>query len=243
MIEIEDKTVAEVVANNIKTAHVFKKYGIDFCCGGNIGVKEVCEKKKVDYATIYEELQHVGDLKDFGQDYNRWGLDFLIDYIVNNHHSYVNNALPIMQQYASKVAKVHGEHAPEVIEINKLVNEVVVDLTNHMLKEETVLFPMVKELVETMKHTKELISFHCGSLNNPIHVMEIEHEGAGDIFKRIAQLSNNYKAPEWACNTYRALYALLEEFEQDLHQHIHLENNILFPKVVAMENEMIKLNN
>ena len=239
MINVEDKTVAEVVSENIKAAHVFKKYGIDFCCGGNVGIKEVCDKKKVDYALLKEELHHVDDVKSREHDFNHWKLDFLTDYIVNTHHSYVEESMPIMLQYAKKVAKVHGEHAPEVVEINKLVVEVVEELTQHMRKEEEILFPLVKDMVTVMKNNEEAISFHCGSLSNPIHVMNIEHENAGDIFKKIAELSNNYQPPEWACNTYRALYAKLEEFEEDLHQHIHLENNILFPKAIAMEDEMI----
>ncbi|MDH5365564.1 MAG: iron-sulfur cluster repair di-iron protein [Cyclobacteriaceae bacterium] len=239
MIDIEEKTVAEVVAQNIKTAHVFKKYGIDFCCGGNVGIKEVCDKKQVNYTSLKDELQHVDDVQSREQDYNRWELDFLTDYIINTHHSYVEESMPIMLQYANKVAKVHGKHAPEVVEINKLVSDIVEELTQHMKKEEEILFPLVKDMVNIMKNGDKTVSFHCGSLNNPIRVMEIEHENAGDVFKKIAELSNNYQPPEWACNTYRALYAKLEEFEQDLHQHIHLENNILFPKAVVMEEEMI----
>jgi len=243
MVEIENKTVAEVVAENIKTAHVFKKYGIDFCCGGNVAVREVCDKKNVNYDSLKGELQHVDDIQSRAHDYNRWALDFLVDYIINTHHSYVQESMPIMVQYANKVAKVHGEHAPEVVEINKLVTSVVEELTQHMQKEEMVLFPLVKEMVAAMKNGNEAVAFHCGSVNNPIRVMEIEHENAGDAFKKIAELSNNYQPPEWACNTFRALYAKLEEFEQDLHQHIHLENNILFPKAAKMEEEMLVRNN
>lgn len=239
MIDIEEKTVAEVVAKNIKTAHVFKKYGIDFCCGGNVGIKEVCDKKKVNYTSLKDELLHVDEVQSREHDYNSWELDFLADYIINTHHTYVKESMPMMLQYANKVAKVHGEHAPEVVEINKLVTDVVEELAQHMGKEEEILFPLVKDMVAIMKNGDETVSFHCGSINNPIRVMEMEHENAGDIFKKIAELSNNYQPPEWACNTYRALYAKLEEFEQDLHQHIHLENNILFPKAIKMEEEMI----
>lgn len=239
MIVIEDKTVAQVVAENIKTAHVFKKHGIDFCCGGNIGIKEVCQKKQLDYNELENELLNVDEVIARANDYNRWELDFLVDYIVNTHHAYVQESMPIMLQYANKVAKVHGEHAPEVVKINQLVEAVVEELTQHMQKEEQVLFPLVKEMVATMKNGTKAATFHCGSVNNPIRVMVIEHENAGDTLKKIAELSNSYTPPEWACNTFKALYALLEEFEQDLHQHIHLENNILFPKAAKMEEEML----
>lgn len=237
MTIIDNKTVAEVVSENIKTAHVFKKYGIDFCCGGGISIDKACEKKNIDYAQLKAELLKVDDAPR-AYDYNKWELDFLIDHILNIHHTYVAESIPLIIQYSDRVAEVHGHHYTEVLEINKLFKEVADELASHMKKEEIILFPYIKELLRLKKENENLTTPPFGTVNNPIHMMESEHEAAGDIFKEIAWLTNNYSPPDEACNTFRALYAKLEEFENDLHQHIHLENNILHPKAIQLEKEL-----
>ena len=237
MIINKDKTVGETVTENIKTAHIFKKYGIDFCCGGGISIDKACEKKNVDFSKLKEELLSV-DKAQKAYDYDKWELGFLIDHIVNVHHTYVVESIPLILQYSNRVAEVHGHHYSEVIEINRLFGEVANELTSHMQKEEVILFPYVKKLLNLKVTSQEIVPPHFGTVNNPIKMMEEEHETAGDIFKTIAQLTNNYTPPQDACNTFRALYAKLEEFEQDLHQHIHLENNILFPKAIQLEQSL-----
>jgi len=237
MITIENKTVAEVVSDNIKTAHIFKKYGIDFCCGGGITIDKACEKKQVDYAQITKELLAV-DAAPKAYNYNNWALDFLIDHIINVHHTYVEESIPLILQYSNRVAEVHGHHYAEVIEINKLFTEVANELASHMKKEEIILFPYIKKLINLKKDGGYVVPPPFGTVNNPVNMLETEHENAGDIFKEIARLTNNYTPPEEACNTFRALYAKLDEFEQDLHQHIHLENNILHPKAILLEQEV-----
>ncbi|MFV9551592.1 iron-sulfur cluster repair di-iron protein [Algibacter sp. PT7-4] len=234
MNTIEHKTVAEAVTENIKTAHIFKKHGIDFCCGGNISIKKACENKNINYTEIKNELLAVNQAAKT-HNYNAWKLDFLIDHIINIHHSYVEASIPLILQYSNKVAKVHGHHYPEVIKINTLFTEVANELATHLKKEELILFPYIKKL---LKHKEENTTFtkpNFGTVNNPINMMESEHELAGNIFKTIAQLTNNYVAPKNACNTFKALYSKLNEFEEDLHQHIHLENNILHPKAILLE--------
>lgn len=237
MIAIEDKTVANVVAENIKTAHIFKKYGIDFCCGGGNTIEKACEKSEVSYDQLREELLKVDDAPRLYQ-YNTWSLDFLIDHIVNVHHTYVEESIPLIIQYANRVAEVHGHHYEEVIEINKLFTAVANELASHMKKEEIILFPYIKKLINLKKEGGYVVSPPFETVNNPINMMETEHENAGDTFKEIARLTNNYNPPEGACNTFKALYAKLDEFEQDLHQHIHLENNILHPKAILLEQEL-----
>lgn len=231
----EERTVAEIVTENIKTADIFKKHGIDFCCGGGVSLQKVCEKNNLVYAEIAQELSLISETPQKAYDYDKWELPFLIDHIINIHHAYVSDSISIIYEYANKVAKVHGHHYKEVIEINNLFLEVANELTSHMKKEEQVLFPYIKQLVQAEKEGTSLDSPHFGSVKNPIAMMEEEHEMAGDIFKKIAKLSNNYTPPEEACNTFRALYAKLQEFEEDLHQHIHLENNILHPKAKSLE--------
>lgn len=239
MVIHKEKKVADYVTENIKTAHVFKKYGIDFCCGGGITVAEACRKNQVDQHALEKELLEVDTEVDTMHDYDNWKLDFLIDYIINIHHTYVNESLPIISQYANKVAKVHGHHYTEVVEINRLFHEAANELLGHLQKEELVLFPYIKQLVvaEQKGNLEQLPPF--GTVHNPIRMMEYEHENAGNIFKEIAKLTNAYTPPPGACNTFRALYAKLDEFEQDLHKHIHIENNILHPKAIALEQQFL----
>ena len=234
----ENKTVAEVVSENIKASNIFKKHGIDFCCGGGISLEKACEKNGVDYSTLERELIAVDETPNRNYDYNNWDLGFLIDHIENVHHTYVEQSLPIILQYAEKVATVHGHHYEEVIKINQLFQEAAEDLASHLKKEELVLFPFIKQMLNDEKEGTTLSQEHLGTVNSPITTLEHEHESVGDVFKTIAQLTNNYTPPEDACNTFRALYDSLDEFEQDLHQHIHLENNILHPKAIALEKKL-----
>ncbi len=229
----KEKTVADYVTENIKTAHVFKKHGIDFCCGGGVSIEKVCKKMNVDQKVLEKELIEVDVVSDIIEDYDKWDLVFLMIYIENVHHSYVRESLPIISQYANKVAKVHGHHYTEVVKINDLFHEVADELLLHLQKEEQVLFPYIKKLVDSKG--KETIVSNFGTVQNPIMMLENEHENAGNIFKKIAKLTNNYNPPKEACNTFKALYNKLEEFEQDLHKHIHLENNILHPKAIKLE--------
>ena len=235
----ENNTIAEIVTNNIKTAHIFKKYGLDFCCGGGISIKKACAKYNIEYNALEKDLLDVENVNNHAYNFDNWDLSFLIDHIINIHHKYVIDSIPMILEYANKVANVHGHHYTQVVEIKDLFIEVSNELLSHMNKEEGILFPYVKQLEKSKKEGLQLNLSHFGSVNNPINMMEEEHEKAGDIFKKIAKLSNNYTTPPEGCNTFKALYSKLEEFEQDLHQHIHLENNILFPKAIKLEAELV----
>lgn len=237
METLKQKTVADLVTENIKAAHIFKKYGIDFCCGGGISVERACAKKGVDYQTLADELMQVGST-DRAYNYKSWSPDFLIDHIINVHHVYVEENLPLLLQYSDKVMKVHGHHDSELVEINNLVQTVAGELSSHMKKEELILFPFIKKMVLAQKEGLTLPRPAFETVDNPIAMMEEEHDAAGEILREIAALSNNYTPPSHACNTYKAFYAKLEEFENDLHLHVHLENNILFPKAKQMEKEI-----
>ncbi len=228
MENLKEKTIAEIVAEDISKASVFKKHDIDFCCGGGKKLSVVCESKGLNLNDLIDELlteKPATDQKDF----NSWTLSFLADYIVNVHHNYIKENIPIITEFAEKVAKVHGNANPEVIEIRDLFAAQSNELTHHMHKEEMVLFPAIKRI-----ETEGAQDFPFGSIDGPINMMMMEHESAGDILKRIKELSNNYTPPEHACNTYKALYHNLGQYMDDLLQHIHLENNILFPKAQAM---------
>ncbi|MCF6213647.1 MAG: iron-sulfur cluster repair di-iron protein [Flavobacteriaceae bacterium] len=225
-----NKTIAEVVSDNISTASIFKKYNLDFCCGGGISIAKACQKHGINPTDLVKDLEsnlHTSDVPNLN--FKDWDILFLIDYIVNVHHKYVSDNLEVISEFAQKVAKVHGQHSPEVVEIAALYEKIAADLVPHMQKEEGILFPSIKAFIEN-KNTE----FPFGSLEGPIAMMEFEHEEVGAYAKEIIKLSNNFAPPEWACNTYKALYFKLDEFINDLFQHIHLENNILFNKVRAL---------
>ncbi|HVT85024.1 MAG TPA: iron-sulfur cluster repair di-iron protein [Chitinophagaceae bacterium] len=235
----QDETLGQIAAKDLRKAQIFKKYGLDFCCGGKKTVKEACQEKGLDVTRIEQELQQADNLPASRPlPYNDWSLDFLADYIVNTHHSYVVKTLPDIKAYAEKVMQVHGSRHPELIPIRQLVEEIYSELMAHMMKEERVLFPYIKGLVAATNGKQPLQASHFGTVQNPINMMEMEHEAVSENLNRIRQLSNNYTLPEDACASYSLLYRLLDEFEQDLILHVHLENNILFPKALEIEKKL-----
>ncbi len=237
--EINNKTVAQMVTDQISSAHIFKTYGIDFCCGGGISIEKACEKKGVSTEVLIGELLENVQVNSPRNNYDSWSLPHLIDHIIEVHHKYVLDTLPILKSYAEKAARAHGVNYPQLLKINKLVQLVNVELKSHLRKEEQILFPYVKQLLSVKKGDDQGNSLEFGNIQNPIEVLTIEHESAGDAFKLLALLTDNYSPPPKACNTFKALYHLLEEFEKDLHLHVHLENNILFPKALQLSQEEV----
>lgn len=235
-LHLEEKTVAELVTQDFKKAEIFKRHNIDFCCGGKKTLHEVCAQKNIDFDTLKKELLQSEEKKlDSEQNFNDWDLNSLIDYIIDTHHVYVRESSPILNEFSNKVARVHGELHPEVVKINQLLNTLTQEMESHMKKEEIILFPYIKQLLETVKENNPEMTPPLQTVENPIRAMEEEHKAAGDSMSEIRNLSSNYTPPENACNTYKALYFKLKEFEEDLHKHIHLENNILFPKAIKLE--------
>ena len=234
-----EETLGQIAAKDLRKAQVFKKYGLDFCCGGKKTVKQACAEKGLDVTKVEHELRQADTLPSTRPiPYGDWSLDFLADYIVNTHHSYVLKTLPDITAYSKKVARVHGNGHPELIRINQLVTEIDAELSGHMVKEERILFPYIKHLVAKKENKDTLTPVHFGSVQSPIKMMEMEHEMVGKSLDEIRKLSNNYLLPEDACASYSLLYRLLDEFEEDLHLHIHLENNILFPKALETEQQL-----
>lgn len=234
-----EETLGQIATKDLRKAQIFKKYGLDFCCGGKKTVKQACDEKGLDVTQVEKELQQADKVSPSRPlPYNDWDLNFLADYIVNTHHSYVKKTLPDLITYAAKVAQVHGEHHPELLPIHKLVEAVNAEFTAHMVKEEQVLFPYIKELVALKNNASPMQPTSFGSVQGPINMMEMEHEMVGKNMEEIRTLSAGYSLPEDACASYSLLYKMLEEFEDDLHIHIHLENNILFPKALAVEKKL-----
>ncbi|WP_158209330.1 iron-sulfur cluster repair di-iron protein [Myroides phaeus] len=233
---MENRTIGSFVAEDFRTAAVFNKYGIDFCCKGGRTLEEVCEKKKISQTDLEEELDKLLNQKAGNNiDFRAWPLDLLVDYIEKTHHRYVEEKIPVLLQFLNKLCKVHGERHPELFEVNNLFIGCAEELSQHLKKEELVLFPFVKQMVNATISGQSVQAPHFGTVQNPVSMMMHEHDGEGERFRKIAALTNNYTPPADACNTYKVTYAMLKEFEEDLHKHIHLENNILFPSAVALE--------
>jgi regulator of cell morphogenesis and NO signaling len=235
-----DETLGQLATNDLRKAQIFKKYGLDFCCGGKKTVKEACAEKGIDVTRVEQELQQADKLTTAGRPlpYNDWNIDFLADYIVNTHHSYVRKSLPDLLTYADKVNRVHGGRHPELARVNELVKAVAEELSEHMVKEEEVLFTFIKSVAGAKANGQPLQPAHFGTVENPIHMMENEHESVGRNMEEIREITGNYALPQDACASYKLLFNMLDEFEDDLHLHIHLENNILFPKAVEMEKSL-----
>jgi regulator of cell morphogenesis and NO signaling len=236
---LKQRKIGEIVTEDFRTAEVFREFGLDFCCGGDKTVEEACRGNDVDPDKVEEQLMQLGDREvASSQHFDLWPLDFLIDYIVNNHHAYTRNKLPEIDQYARKVARVHGERHPELNQICELVTKLQDEIFDHLEKEEKILFPYVKRLVKADKGGKRPESDRFSQAADPIEMMENEHEEAGDKMQEIRELSADFSPPEDACTTYKLLYENLAGFEKDLHNHIHLENNILFPKALKLEEKL-----
>ena len=237
----ENNIIGELVAQDYRAASVFKKYGIDFCCQGNRTIEGACEKKNIDTKKVLEDLVAMMEAKsESTTDYQSWPLDLLADYIEKKHHRYVQEKTLEIQPYLDKICKVHGERHPELLEIKEEFNASAGELAAHMKKEEMILFPFIRKMTKAKLENTKVDAAHFGTVKNPIQMMMNEHTVEGNRFRKIEELSNNYTPPLDACNTYRVSFALLKEFEQDLHLHIHLENNILFPRAIEIEKELIQ---
>ncbi len=233
---MKDKTLRDIVTENFNAASVFEKYGLDFCCKGGISLDEACKQKGLNREQIFSELSDVA-YEESSQRYFQWELPFLIDYIVNNHHAYIKTQVPLINFHLEKVIRAHGERHPEVKEVESIFHTQSQGLLNHMMKEENVLFPFIKQLVQSRSLGTEPPQAHFGDISGPIAAMLAEHEEVGGELARLRDLLLDYTPPDDACTTMRLLYQELEAFEKDLHKHVFLENTILFPKAIRIERE------
>jgi regulator of cell morphogenesis and NO signaling len=228
-----NRTVGELVADDFRTAAVFQKHGIDFCCGGQRSIGDACTDAGIDRERVSADLEAATVTPGASPRFTTWPLDMLTRYIVSNHHRYVREAIETLSAHTDKVAHVHGEAHPEVREIGDLFRQLAAELASHMDREERVLFPYIDALAAGGAAPRAPF----GTVANPIRMMEHEHQAAGSMMADIRRLSRDYAPPEDACTTYRVTYQELQAFEADLHQHVHLENNVLFPRAVALERE------
>lgn len=232
------ETVGEIAAKDLRKAEVFKKYGIDFCCGGKKSLKQACEEKGIDLAEVEAALDQPQATVSQVNDYNRWQPDFLADYIYNQHHRYYYDEAPVVLDLLQKVAGHHGTTHPFLIQLNYLFSQLVPELNTHFIKEERVVFPFIKALVEAKRTGNHELLHSQPSLTEPIQIMESDHEAAGEILEEIKEITDGFTPPASACNSFQLLYKKLSDLYEDMHQHIHLENNILFPKALSIEKEL-----
>ncbi|MBL7803617.1 MAG: iron-sulfur cluster repair di-iron protein [Saprospiraceae bacterium] len=235
-----EPTVAQFVAANHHAANVFKKYGIDFCCKGRKPLAQACAEIGVNTDTVRTELETLPseDLLP-SQDFHAWDTGFLAEYIVQTHHRYLLSELPLLREYTAKIARVHGERHPELRELFVAFAALQEELEEHLKKEEHILFPYIVRLSEAARHGDPVIAPPFGTAQNPIRMMEHEHDSAGDLLRRMRTLTHDYALPADACNSYRVTFAKLQQLERDLHQHIFLENNVLFPKAIELEASVV----
>lgn len=232
-------TIGEIVSGDYRAAAVFQKYGIDFCCGGGRTVEDACRAKQLDATAVLGDVaRECAASDDAAPQYATWEPSALVAYIISKHHAYVRKALPAITAYTQKLTSVHGANHPELRQVERLFADVAAEMTSHMMKEERILFPFIVELQEAKARGGPAPVIPFGTVANPIHMMEAEHESAGSAMARIRELTANYTAPADGCTTYRVGLQELESFEADLHAHVHLENNILFPKAMKLEGEL-----
>lgn len=229
MEKFKDLNVGEIVTRDFRAAEVFKNAGIDFCCGGNQSLEQACKEKNLDLSDLEQELSNVEKTpSNEAHHFNDFKLDFLCDYIENTHHKTVLRLLPQLVAYTQKIADVHGAHHAELIQIATLFAQINTELLQHLKNEEEVLFPAIKDVLRTNSSASKAIVL------SEITRMRGEHEFAGGAMDTINVMSGNYRVPADGCNTFEVTYKLLEQFEDDLHIHVHLENNILYPKALEL---------
>ena len=239
MTNILNQTLAQIVTANHQTATVFEKYHLDFCCKGKRPLQQACSEKNLPVEQVIKELTETisNTVNREGALLNYITLTQLCDYIVATHHAFVKQNAPQISIYLDKIATKHSDRHPELIEIANLFTQLKEEMESHMYKEENILFPRIKELE---KHSVEFPLAIPASvyLEAPISEMEHEHDGAGSLLEQLREKTNNYTPPADACTTYRVAFASLQAFEIDLHQHVHMENNILFPRAIEAANKL-----
>ena len=239
MINVQGKTVREIALEMPVTTRVFEEFKIDYCCHGNTPFDEACRNVGANPDVVLTKIDSVLDVSS-GADrsnYSKMALSELITYILEKHHVYTKSEMEQLTPLMAKVASRHGDHFSYLLELKELFEELCYDLDPHMGKEEMVLFPYIEKL--EYNHTNHLNSelSPFGTVQHPVSMMTVEHEAVGEILEKMRKITNDYALPPEACPSFTALYHRLGEFERDIHQHIHLENNVLFPRAVAMESE------
>ncbi len=237
----EAETIGDMAAKDLRKAEVFKKFGLEFCCDGRKPLSEACKDAGVQLSEVEKALENLDQVDAAtapGHDYYSWDLDFLCDYIVNVHHKFVRENATMISDLSEKIAQHHGDSHPELYEIKAHVAELLTELASHQGKEENILFPFIKKMVESKKTGAPLDNPSFGTVESPVNMMMHDHRFVADNVHAIDKLSSNYQVPADGCDSYRLFFHKLEALDKDLHLHLHLENNILFPKAIQLEKKL-----
>lgn len=235
---LANKTVKQIAVEMPQSTRIFENLKIDYCCGGNRPLLEACANAGIEIEQLERMLDEAAPALSAAEDTSRFQLmtlTELIDHIVNKHHVYTKAEIERLGALLSKVVAVHGENHPELRDVERLFQQLCADLTPHMMKEEIVLFPYIVELETAQNENGRAPFAPFGTVKNPVRMMMMEHDTAGDILRELGRLTNDYTVPSDVCISYQTLYSAMKEFERDLHQHIHLENNLLFPRAAELE--------
>lgn len=238
MAVMTTKTVRELAVENPAATRIFEKFGIDYCCGGGESLEQACERANISLNQVLDTLEMSEEQARAAQEVRDWTrepLSELIAHIKNTHHKYTREETTRLTGLLQKVCSVHGKNHPELFGIRETFNGLAQELTTHLMKEEMMLFPFIERMEEAVIQKEPVLPAPFGTVQNPVAMMEHEHDSAGSALRAIRKASSNFTAPADACVSYQTLYRVLAAFEGDLHQHIHLENNILFPRAIAME--------
>jgi regulator of cell morphogenesis and NO signaling len=230
--------VGEIAAREPASARVFERYQIDFCCCGSLPVAEACSQRGLDPAALLAEIgqESSGTGAESSIDWQKASLGQLIDHILGSHHVYLKTSLPRIRTMADRVAAKHAQrHGDFLKPLAEVIAALQAELDSHLMKEEVVLFPLIRGIEEANKSAQPLAAKHCGAVGNPIRFMMMEHDSAGEALTHLRALTAGFVPPDDACSTFRAPYFELGQMERDLHRHIHLENNILFPRAIELE--------
>lgn len=238
----ESDMLGDLVSRDFRTAAIFDRLGIDFCCGGRRTLRQACETAGVPVETVIRDLGELPETTPAADDPRQWTIDCLVTHILTHHHAYVAGALPLISAYLRRLVEVHGARHPELCRCSLEFERLRTDLLQHMVKEERVLFPYLRDLEAAEHENRQVRSCPFGTVENPIRMMEQEHELAGDELRSIRELTGGYRTPDDGCATYRVAMLELQRFERDLYAHVHLENNVLFPKALAMERRVFEWN-
>ncbi len=235
---LAETRVCDIVTELPVRGAVFSKFGIDFCCGGRDTLAKTCEEKGIEINDVIVQIEYIDSMNSKSErgEFDKMSATELCDHIENTHHVFLKQHLPITSQHADKVARVHGEREPYLKEVAQVFGQLRAELEPHMMKEEQILFPLIRQLDGSTTLTES----HCGSVRNPIRAMFNEHHAAGQALAKLSELTNSYTPPMHACNTYRALFGELALLEKDTHDHIHKENHVLFVKAQEIERDLIQ---
>jgi regulator of cell morphogenesis and NO signaling len=232
------KTVKDLALENPASTRVFEKLGIDYCCGGNKSLEQACREANLamdQVLTLLEKSQPATRAAPADRDWQEASLSDLIAHITSTHHAYTRTEIARLGPLFDKVCSVHGKNHPELLQVQASFRGLAQELTTHMMKEEMVLFPYIMRMEKAVTQGEPVLPPPFGSVRNPVSMMEHEHDSAGNALRAMRSASGGYAPAPDACVSYQTLYQALADFEADLHQHIHLENNILFPRAIAME--------